>query len=662
MKNVSTPLPENGRRTRRPGRGVAGVALAVSALLVLLAAPSQATYVNAGEGRHGGAIDWLEWGADAAPIVDGSVSTSTRVLNGQSLTISCTVNGVEGKAEAYRSGRWQGDALPGLYSQGSVRANTLVAGIANTIDGTTVRFSVNCAAEYSGAAVPINGLVISDAESNNAAQGEYVRARPNNPSTWRLLDRARNEGCTTATRSSLTSDGTITLDSNGPECTYQRSSWRGPVATAFMEGATGASFELKGGGRSAVAIGVVLASDFGDAPESYGDAGAFMHQSWEGGIIPVGVSNLFDDVAFAVPAAGDVGLGTVIDAEERPAYSDDALGDDLHGAQDEDLIIPARIDAHPGETFTLPPIMCGTGAQVAGWIDWNRNGSFDDGERSSVASCATGSATLSWQVPDAGVGRMVEGASFVRIRSASDASQLSSPVGMTNDGEVEDHAVTLFSPSPELQLTKTAIPESGSAVMAEDVISYTVTAENTGNEPLDPTSVTDDLSEVLQHTSYNDDAAASHGDAPELNESTLVWTGRLEPGERVTLSYSVTVNKSETPVELVNVAQATGYPPTGEAVKTPRASTVHDLTVPESVVPSPFGVGAKGIPGPKIVPSPTPTAPTPTPAAKQPVAAPSERLATTGADQPVLAIAALVLLAAGLAVFGRRKLSHGGKE
>ncbi|QIK62203.1 DUF11 domain-containing protein [Leucobacter viscericola] len=649
------------RLTRRRGNAAAvrlfGAALAVFTLFFAPVAPAQATYADAGDGQHRGAVDWIEWGSDKTPIVNGSVSSSTRTLNNKPLTITCTASEVEGRAEAYRSGRWKGDALPILYSKGSTRENTLVAGIANTVDGTTVRFHLDCAASYGGERVPINGLVISDAESNNAGQGEYVSARPSGTATWRLLDRARNEGCTAATRAQLSAEGMLKLDSDGPECTYQNGSWRGPVATAFMEGATSASFELKGGGRSAIAIGVVLASDFGDAPESYGDAGAFIHQEWSGGIIPVGTSNLFEDVALADTTSGDVALGEIIDAEDSPLNSVDALGDDNDGDSDEDLIVPAQFDVEPGEVFELPPIVCGTKAHAAAWVDWNRDGVFSDAERSNVVSCENGTATLRWQVPGEGSEALKEGASFVRFRSAGDPAQLNSPVGMTSDGEVEDHAVQLFTPAPGLALSKTAEPVTESTLQSGETVHYTVTASNTGNQTLNPVTVTDDLSGVLPYAAYDENAVSSRGAEPLLSGEILSWEGQLEPGESVTLTYSFTVNEVEAAETILNLVQAKGLPPAGDLIVTPKVSTVHYLTVPRIILREPGpdpepepGPNPKAGPGPLAKPRPT-DRPTPTSTGQN-----GAKLATTGASASVLPAALAIALSSGaLLILGARR-------
>lgn len=578
-RDESVVFSRTGRvasRRRRPMLIAVGVLLAVAGT-VGTAAPGHSTYADGGLGALKGEIDWIEWGSDGAAIADGSTSTSTRTINGKPLLVTCTVSGVDGQAEAYRPGRWRGDALPVLYNVGGARDSALVSGIANRIDGQTVRFSLGCSATYDGGPVPVSGLVMSDAESANAAQGEYVQAAPVGGATWRLLDRYRSPGCSAATRAALAADGTLRLDSDSDECTYTDKSWQGPVSTVFMEGATSADFELKGGGRSAIGIGAVLAADFGDAPASYGDAGAFLREQWVGGEIPVGTSNLFTDVQPSRQSGdNDYGLGAIVDSEADHTASDDASWDDRDGSPDEDVVVPAVLDTVPGAVYRLEDVVCGTSSTVVGWVDWNRDGSFGDGERSDVVPCATGSVALTWRVPDSGAERAVSGASFLRLRSAADPAELASPVGMASVGEVEDHAVTLFAGEPRLTVSKVASPESGYPVGIGWVVDYTVTARNTGHQPLDPVTVRDDLRGVVSHADVGVPSATRDGDLV-LGDDALTWTGRLDPGDEVTMAYSVVVREFGGDQTLRNTVTATGVPPSGATLSPPPVTTTHPL-------------------------------------------------------------------------------------
>lgn len=114
------------------------------------------------------------------------------------------------------------------------------------------------------------------------------------------------------------------------------------------------------------------------------------------------------------------------------------------------------------------------GGVVAGWVDWNLDGVFDDNEKSrEEATCNTQTkqATLSWLIPD-DVFRVVanendpqDPVSFVphsqtlmRLRSVApeESAQNGKPIkptGVTFSGEVEDHGIQLF--AARLQLINT---------------------------------------------------------------------------------------------------------------------------------------------------------------------------------------------------------------
>ncbi len=88
----------------------------------------------------------------------------------------------------------------------------------------------------------------------------------------------------------------------------------------------------------------------------------------------------------------------------------------------------------------------------------------------------------------------------------------------------------------ELIMTKTA---SATHVTPGSPVRFTITMTNTGQSTR-AASFSDDLSDVLDDAAWNDDATASTGvltvDLPELR-----WGGDLGPGQKVTVTYSVTV-------------------------------------------------------------------------------------------------------------------------
>ncbi|MGI6879953.1 DUF7507 domain-containing protein, partial [Microbacterium sp. gxy059] len=127
---------------------------------------------------------------------------------------------------------------------------------------------------------------------------------------------------------------------------------------------------------------------------------------------------------------------------------------------------------------------------------------------------------------------------------------------------------------------KSSDPVSGSEVQPGDTVTYTLSGENTGDTDLDVV-IDDDLSDVLQYAQFNDDAVATVGgeeaSAPvfDAEASALSWTGVLEPGDVVEVTYSVTVDDDAWDVSFANVATSTGTPPTGPPITPPPGETEH---------------------------------------------------------------------------------------
>src|SRR5699024_6107079 len=131
----------------------------------------------------------------------------------------------------------------------------------------------------------------------------------------------------------------------------------GPIAVAMMDNnepksTMSATVELQGRGYSAIALGYVLSADFGDAPESYGEAGALFQPRWEGGVIQPGrTTNLStaQQAVYGLPQNNI--LGQTIDPESGHQYSEGADADDLTGQDDEDGLDNSSL---ADDDFVLP--------------------------------------------------------------------------------------------------------------------------------------------------------------------------------------------------------------------------------------------------------------------------------------------------------------------
>ena len=81
----------------------------------------------------------------------------------------------------------------------------------------------------------------------------------------------------------------------------------------------------------------------------------------------------------------------------------------------------------------------GSATTVAGWIDFNRNGTFDSGERAYSTTSLSGSVTLTWTAPS----DISIGSTFARFRIMPGTVTAASPTDVIAGGEVEDYPATI---------------------------------------------------------------------------------------------------------------------------------------------------------------------------------------------------------------------------
>jgi uncharacterized repeat protein (TIGR01451 family)/fimbrial isopeptide formation D2 family protein len=110
----------------------------------------------------------------------------------------------------------------------------------------------------------------------------------------------------------------------------------------------------------------------------------------------------------------------------------------------------------------------------------------------------------------------------------------------TGDGGTCDPADSCITHTPVKSLTVTKTVNTTAAVKPGAKVTYTVTVKNTGAVAFtsaNPASFTDDMSDVLDDATYNNDA--THG--AKLQGTTLTWSGPLAVGDTIEVTYSVTV-------------------------------------------------------------------------------------------------------------------------
>jgi uncharacterized repeat protein (TIGR01451 family) len=148
--------------------------------------------------------------------------------------------------------------------------------------------------------------------------------------------------------------------------------------------------------------------------------------------------------------------------------------------------------------------------------------------------------TLTWEGPLA-IGESIEITYSVTVDNPvngdNDLRNVVLPTGPGGDCETEGGCET-GTLVQSYSTTKTADTDE---VILGDTITYTVEIVNTGEvayTDAEPATFTDDLSEILDDATYNDDATSGATYA----EPTISWSGPLAVGETVTVTYSVTVN------------------------------------------------------------------------------------------------------------------------
>ncbi|WP_143882961.1 GEVED domain-containing protein [Chryseobacterium binzhouense] len=175
-------------------------------------------------------------------------------------------------------------------------------------------------------------------------------------------------------------------------------------------------------------------SDFGDAPDSYKTLLAS-----DG---PRHSVSQYD----ATNNTSSLMIGSKIDLENDGFAGVMSNGDDINNIFDEGSVtFPILNTTSTTYTATVPVInTTGVTVNLKGWIDFNKNGTFDasEGASATVADGVT-SVTLIWS----GLSGLTEGITYYRLRIAKSATEIANPTGVAFGGEVEDGKFTISGPA-----------------------------------------------------------------------------------------------------------------------------------------------------------------------------------------------------------------------
>ncbi|QNP74703.1 DUF11 domain-containing protein [Streptomyces roseirectus] len=178
----------------------------------------------------------------------------------------------------------------------------------------------------------------------------------------------------------------------------------------------------------------------------------------------------------------------------------------------------------------------GSASYAAPKVTWT--GDLPAGQTATI----TYSATV--DNPDTGNGKMVN--SVTGPAGSNCAAGSTDPACST--GDQPGNGI------PQLKITKSFTPARPAA---GQTVTYTVVAQNTGTATYPGATWSDDLSDLTDDGTYNDDAGASSGTA-SYTAPNLTWTGDLAAGAKATTTYSVTLaNPLTGDKQLVNKVTST---------------------------------------------------------------------------------------------------------
>ncbi|HIF9253909.1 TPA: GEVED domain-containing protein [Photobacterium damselae] len=258
-------------------------------------------------------------------------------------------------------------------------------------------------------------------------------------------------------------------------------------------GSTGDAYNLQKGCFTAAPN--VLGTDLGDAPDTTVGTGINNYTTTYENDGAMHVQADTDDNGFI-----DLRMGNLWDADLGNLQDIGAIADDNNNFDDEDGVTLVQ-SATKGENFDITVNVVedsgrtSTGQRLYAWLDFNLDGDWDDAGEQVVADTSAAIGNNSYSVPiPAGA---VVGYSYLRVRLCSDVG-CDSPIGLANDGEVEDYRVLISDLVGNNQcdlIMQTRLP-----VSATD---YTYTSLDVPSNPITFTDIVNPITIVNQSNIAN---------------------------------------------------------------------------------------------------------------------------------------------------------------
>ena len=240
---------------------------------------------------------------------------------------------------------------------------------------------------------------------------------------------------------------------------YMNTSSATPVVSTANVSEIG--FYIMSSGEQASMIGVKF-SDFGDLPESYGAAEHYLRtqakdyitgqvnqiQQPQLGTVKADIDSVSGTRVRGIGSddtkeQGDEGVAQLIAPENVHTNVDNGEPEvKLVQGQDNTYRVKVIASANGNEKYTgdLQP------AYVRGFIDFNNNGKFDEGEASDIVEVTGNNQTVELVFRNTQIIDTTKDFVNFRTRIAKDKKQVEKPVGIAFSGEVEDNQIQVALP------------------------------------------------------------------------------------------------------------------------------------------------------------------------------------------------------------------------
>ena len=450
---------------------------------------------------------------------------------------NCVVPALEPNLSVVKTVSPSGSVAPGSVLTYTI--TTTNTGNAVSVN-TTLTDAIPANTTYVAGSTTLNGTTVPDATGGVMpyVAGGPIKSPPNGTTVYRdgivattapavVTFKVRVANPVPSTVAAITNQGFVGYDSGVSETTIT-------VPSAPTAGGSGATLTPIGN------------RDFGDAPDGATGTATGNYQTRG------------DDNGPSHTIVSGLRLGSVVaDADDGTLQDITATADNTTGTNDEEGVTGfPYISTAAAQVITVPVGVTnttGAAASLVGYLDFNKDGDFlDSGERSATVSVAAGatSANVIFTTPTG----LTAGTTYARFRIGSTASEVISSFGAASSGEVEDYQVTIG--SPDLTIAKTHTPAT---FLRGSSGTYTLTVNNTGNQPTSGTiTVTDTLPAGL---SVNGGAA---GTVTPGGTNAANWTcsSNAASPQVITCTSSAVIATSGNSVFTlsVNVAPSAGTP------------------------------------------------------------------------------------------------------